>query len=345
MSSKPQQGPDTSSAVLGVLLCNLGTPDAPTPAALRRYLGEFLWDPRVVEAPRPLWWLVLHGIILRLRPRRSAASYAEVWGEDGSPLLSISRRQTLAVEEALNRRLNQPVRVALGMRYGRPVIDEALRELKMNGAERIVVLPLYPQYSASTSASVFDAVARHYLAEREVPHLRYVRDYHDAPGYIRALANSVRAHWAAHGRGQRLLMSFHGIPAEYATRGDPYPRHCARTAELLAAELELAEQDWQLVFQSRFGPREWLQPYCDKTLEALPGEGIKQVDVICPGFTADCLETLEEIALSNAELYRKAGGERLSYIPALNDDAEHIEFLCGLLQQELGHWLKTPASP
>lgn len=332
----------SNSSVLGVLLCNLGTPDAPTPAALRRYLGEFLWDPRVVEASRPLWWLVLHGIILRLRPRRSAASYAEVWGEDGSPLLSISRRQTEAVEAALNRRLNQPVRVALGMRYGRPAIREALSELKMNGVERLVVLPLYPQYAASTSASAFDAVARHYLGEREVPHLRYIRDYHDAPGYIRALANSVRAHWAEHGRGERLLMSFHGIPAEYVTRGDPYPRQCARTAELLAAELALKDADWQLVFQSRFGPREWLQPYCDKTLQALPAQGVKRVDVICPGFAADCLETLGEIALTNARLFREAGGEHLSYIPALNDDAEHIEFLCSLLQGELGNWL-TPA--
>lgn len=340
MASKPAGRPHSSAqSPLGVLLCNLGTPDAPTAAALRRYLREFLSDPRVVEAPRALWWFVLNGFILRSRPRRSAEAYRKVWTGDGSPLLTISRRQTQAVAAALAGRLHQPVRVVLGMRYGRPSMGQAWEELKGAGCERVLVLPLYPQYSASTSASSFDALARLWLGERRLADLHYVRDYHDQPGYIAALAASVRAYWAEHGRGDKLLLSFHGIPQRYAELGDPYPAQCRRSAELLAAELGLADDQWLLVFQSRFGPQQWLQPYCDKTLQALPGQGVKRVDVICPGFAADCLETLEEIAQTNRELFLAAGGERFGYIPALNDRPDHIDFLASLVEHGLGPWL------
>lgn len=329
----------TTRPPLGVLLSNLGTPDAPTPAAVRRYLREFLWDPRVVEAPRLAWWLVLNGIILRTRPRKSAAAYAAIWGEDGSPLLSISRAQAARVQTALSERLAVPVRVALAMRYGTPSIAQGLAELEAAGAERVLVLPLYPQYSATTAASTFDACAKVLSSWREQPSLRFVRDYHDDPGYLDALAASVRAHWAEHGRGDKLVLSFHGIPKTYAEAGDPYPQQCQRTAEQLAARLELAPTQWVQTFQSRFGPREWLQPYTDQTLQALARDGVKRVDLICPGFAADCLETLEENAIGNCELYLQAGGERFEYIPCLNTREGHIEALAALIERNLGGWL------
>lgn len=326
-------------ARVGVLLTNLGTPDAPTPAALRRYLGEFLWDPRVVEAPRPLWWLVLHGVILRLRPRRSAKVYRKIWTEQGSPLLAISQRQAQALQVALEDQLTQPVKVALGMRYGNPSLEQALAELEQAGIERVLVLPLYPQYSSSTTASTFDAVAALCRRRRLIPELRFVRDYHDDPGYIRALAASVLEYREEHGRGDKLLFSFHGIPKEYADKGDPYPEQCRRTAELVAASLGLAEDEWLTVFQSRFGPKEWLQPYTDKTLEALPEQGIGSVDLVCPGFAADCLETLEENALENRDLFLEAGGERFHYIPCLNDSESHIQALAEIVARQLGGWV------
>ncbi len=328
-----------AEAPLGILVSNLGTPDAPTAPALRRYLAEFLWDPRVVEAPRPLWWLALNGVILRVRPRRSAAAYRRVWEADGSPLLSIALRQREALDATLADRLSSPVRVALGMRYGRPALGQALTELTEAGCEKILVLPLYPQYSGSTSGSTFDAVAAGLAGLRRVPSLRFVADYHDDDGYITALANSIRDHWAAHSAGERLLFSFHGIPRSYADAGDPYPQQCRRTAERVAAALGLPQERWQLVFQSRFGPKEWLQPYADKTLEALPGQGVKSVDIICPGFSADCLETLDEMAEENRHVFLRAGGERYSYIPALNDRADHMEALANLIERNMGGWL------
>ena len=324
---------------LGVMVSNLGTPDAPTAPALRRYLAEFLWDPRVVEAPRPLWWLALHGVILRVRPRRSAAAYRRVWEADGSPLLSIALRQREALAATLADRLSRPVRVALGMRYGRPALGRALTELTEAGCEKVLVLPLYPQYSGSTSGSTLDAVAAGLTGLRRVPSLRFVADYHDDGGYIAALASSIRDHWAAQPPGERLLFSFHGIPRSYADAGDPYPEQCRRTAQRVAAELGLPDDRWQLVFQSRFGPKEWLQPYADKTLEALPGQGVKSVDVVCPGFSADCLETLDEMAEENRHVFLRAGGERYTYISALNDRADHIDALADLIERNLGGWL------
>jgi ferrochelatase len=328
---------------IGILLTNLGTPDAPTPEAVRRYLAEFLWDPRVVETPRALWWPALHGVILRTRPRRSAAAYVKIWTDDGSPLLTISRRQQAAIRAALAQRLGRPVPVALGMRYGSPSIAAAMAELKAAGIRRLLVLPLYPQYSASTAASTLDAVAAVMRGWREIPSLRFVRDYHDDGGYIAALADKIRADWGAHGRGERLLMSFHGLPRRYVDRGDPYAEQCRTTARLVAERLGLTDGAWTVTFQSRFGPREWLTPYTDQTLQALAREGVRRVDLICPGFSADCLETLEENAMVNRDLYLQAGGDRFHYIPCLNDDPAHVALLTDLIVRNLGGWATAAA--
>jgi len=322
----------------GVLLANLGTPEAPTPGAVRRFLGEFLWDPRVVEMPRPLWWLILHGVILRLRPSRVAKAYETVWTEDGSPLLSIAKKQAQALRRQLPGQLGGRVEVALGMRYGNPSIEQAMSELRSKGMRRLLVLPLYPQYSATTTASIFDEVFRVLSGWRWVPELRLIQHYHDYPPYIDALAASVREHWDSHGRPDRLLMSFHGIPRRYFDAGDPYFCECQKTGRLLAERLELQDSDWQLTFQSRFGREEWLRPYTDHTLKALGKQGVARVAVICPGFSADCLETLEEIAEQNRELFLHAGGREFRYIPALNDRADHVQALSRLLSEHMQGW-------
>jgi ferrochelatase len=324
---------------IGVLLTNLGTPDAPTPQAVRRYLAEFLSDPRVVETPPALWQPILRGVILRIRPRRSAAAYAHIWTDEGSPLLVISRRQEAAIRAALAQRLGRPVPVALGMRYGTPSIASAMQALRDAGVRRLLVLPLYPQYSASTAASAIDAVARVLRGWREIPSLHFIRDYHDDAGYIAAAAGKIRAHWDAHGRGERLLMSFHGVPQRYVDRGDPYAEQCHVTGKRIAEALGLAEDAWMVTFQSRFGPQAWVQPYTDKTLLSLARQGVRRVDLVCPGFSADCLETLEENAMGNRELFLKTGGERFDYIPCLNDDPAHVDALTSLIVRQLGGWL------
>ena len=326
-----QQPPDRT----GILLTNLGTPDAPTTAAVRRYLREFLSDRRVVEAPRLIWWLVLNLIVLPFRPRRSARLYAKIWTSEGSPLLTIGERQAEALREELAGRLDTPLAVALGMRYGNPSIPSALRSLQEQGCRRVIVLPLYPQYSASTVASTFDALTAELARWRALPSLVLVSGYHDRPGYIRSLASSIREFWAAHGQADRLLMSFHGIPVRYADAGDPYPDECRTTAALLARELGLDDGSWQLAFQSRFGREEWVQPYTVTTLEKWGAEGLDSVDVVCPGFPADCLETLEEIALTNREVFRSAGGGAYRYIPALNDRDDHISVLADIVREYL----------
>lgn len=323
---------------VGILLTNLGTPNAPTPRAVRRYLAEFLGDPRVVEAPRWLWLPILYAVVLTIRPRRSAAAYAKVWLPQGSPLLVIAQRQAEALRRELDGSGDPPVRVALAMRYGQPSLQAGLEQLRDAGVKRVLLFPLYPQYSASTTATTFDRVAALLGSWRQQPALRSIVDYHDDPGYIGALAASVRRHWEQNGRGERLLLSFHGIPQRYADAGDPYPAQCAATAKLLARELGLGDDDWRLCFQSRFGREPWLQPYTDKTLEAWGRAGIKRVDVICPGFSADCLETLEEIAIANRALFERAGGQRLAYIPALNDEANHIAALAAIARRELSGW-------
>ncbi len=316
---------------IGVLITNLGTPDAPTPAALRRYLAEFLWDRRVVDLPRPLWWLILHGIILRQRPRRSAHAYAKVWSEEGSPLLVISQQQQRKLQQKLDGQAPGRYKIVLGMRYGQPTIAAALEALAAAGVTELIVLPLYPQNSCSTTASTFDAVSAILQRVRYVPKLRFIADYHDHPGYIAALANSIRDAWQQQPRGERLLFSFHGTPERFRFEGDVYYNHCMKTAELTAAQLGLGEHDWRVTFQSRFGREEWLKPYTDVTLHKLAEEGLKRLDIICPGFSADCLETLEEIAVENRANFIEAGGSELRYIPALNERDEHIAMMAALL--------------
>jgi ferrochelatase len=324
---------------IGVLLVNLGTPDSPSSADVRRYLKEFLWDPRVVELSRPLWWLVLNMIILNTRPRRSAAAYAKIWTEEGSPLLAISKKQQQALLTALRQRLSVPVEVTLAMRYGNPSIIDGLDALRKAGARRVLVLPLYPQYSATTTASIFDAVTCELRRWRWLPELRFINHYHDNSHYIDALAASVRRYWSAYGEPDMLVISFHGIPKDYFLAGDPYHCECHKTARLLATALDLPQQRWRLTFQSRLGPKKWLQPYTDKTLKELAKQGVKKVHVICPGFSTDCLETLEEIAIENRETFLQSGGEEFRYIPCLNDHSTHIEMLASLVEQHLQGWL------
>jgi ferrochelatase len=315
---------------IGVLLINLGTPDAPTPAALRRYLAEFLWDRRVVDLPRPLWWLILHGIILRTRPARSARAYQRVWREEGSPLLVIARQQQQGLQALLDERATGTWHVALGMRYGNPSVAHAVDELRGQGVEELVVLPLYPQNSCSTTGSSFDALGAALQRHRFVPAQRFIADYHDHPRYIQALADSVRAAWQQHRQPDKLLISFHGTPLRFRDEGDAYYAQCQTTARLLAAALGLTAEQWLLSFQSRFGREEWLQPYTDVTLRALPPQGVNSVDVICPGFSADCLETLEEIAVENRDYFMAAGGRDFHYLPALNAAPAHLALLASL---------------
>lgn len=324
--------------VAGVLVSNLGTPDAPDSAAVRRYLREFLGDPRVIELPRALWWLILNLVILPLRAPRSAHAYAKVWSESGSPLLDITRRQARALQARFAAPFEDRVRVEFAMRYGKPSIDSALRRLADAGVRRLLVLPLYPQYSATTTASTFDALARACGRYRWLPELRFVTDYHDDPGYVHAVADSIRAHWAAHGRGERLLFSFHGLPRRYLLAGDPYHCQCRASARLIAAALELPHEAWQISFQSRVGREEWLRPYTDETLTALPAQGVRRVDVVCPGFSADCLETLEEIDMQNRAAFLAAGGHEFHYVAALNDSAAHIEALATLALRHMQGW-------
>ncbi|SFM56498.1 ferrochelatase [Marinobacter zhejiangensis] len=323
---------------LGVLITNLGTPDEPTPGALRRYLKEFLSDPRVVEVPRLLWWLILNGVILRIRPRRSAEAYRKVWKEDGSPLLIHTKNQCQAISERLHAKYGDHVVVRYAMRYGNPSIASALDDLQAQGVRRLVVLPLYPQYSASTSASTFDALSRDYRQRRWLPDLRFISHYPDYPPYIEAMASQIEAFWAANGRSNMLLLSYHGVPLKYLHRGDPYHCECHKTSRLLAERLGLGADQYMTTFQSRFGREPWLQPYTDETLKSLPAKGVKSVDVFCPGFSADCLETIEEIDEENREYFLEAGGDSFAYIPALNSEPAHIDALVQLIEDNLSGW-------
>jgi ferrochelatase len=329
-----------SPPATGVLLVNLGTPDAPTTPAVRRYLAEFLSDPRVIETPAWLWRPILHGIILRTRPRRSARAYRHIWTDEGSPLLRYSRRLVAALEGRLMERQRDHYRVELAMRYGQPSIGSALEKLLAANVQRLLVVPLYPQYSGSTTGSVFDAVTQVLGRWRWVPEFRFVGHYHDDEGYIGAVAESIRLHQAQHGRPERLLFSFHGLPRSYFLAGDPYFCHCQKTARLVAAQLGLSDTEWAVSFQSRFGPREWLKPYTDKVLKGWAKAGVKRVQVVCPGFAADCLETLEEIAMQNREKFLAAGGTEFGYIPALNDQPAHVEALAEIVERHCRGWRK-----
>lgn len=326
---------------LGILLVNLGSPDAPTPSAVRRYLAQFLSDPRVIEANRFLWWFALHGIILRIRPSRAAKAYKKVWTDNGSPLIHISKLQTLAIQKTLEERFRGHVIADLAMTYGNPSIESGLEALRKAGARRLLILPLYPQYSATTTGAVFDEVTRVLQGWRWLPDLRMINNYHDHPKYIEALANSIKKQWQENDRGELLLFSFHGIPVRYINNGDPYFCHCQKTARLVADKLGLNPNEWKVVFQSRFGREPWLEPYCSVTLQELSKSGIKSVDLICPGFSADCLETLEEIQMENKTLFIEAGGETFNYIPCLNDSKEHISTLCEVLTAHMFGWPET----
>lgn len=329
---------DTPS-VTGILLVNLGSPDAPTRAAVKRYLGEFLWDPRVVETPRWLWWLILRLFILNFRPARSARNYQKIWTDSGSPLVAGSTRLAKALADRLTGRHGDAVRIESAMRYGNPSIPDRLGALREAGARRLLVLPLYPQYSATTTASVFDAVADELKQWRWLPELRLVNGYPDDPAYTGALASSIETHWRTHERGERLIFSFHGIPQRYFSKGDPYHCQCHKTARLVAETLKLEPGQWQVAFQSRFGREPWLAPYTDHVLGALAAEGVFSVDVVCPGFSMDCLETLEEIDMQNREIFLCAGGREFHYIPALNDSTEHVDALERIIDGHICSWL------
>lgn len=338
MSRKPEPAYRHGSAPqTAILFCNLGTPDAPTAPALRRYLAQFLSDPRVIEIPKLAWALILHGIILRVRPAKSAAKYASVWTPEGSPLQIWTEKQAKLLRGYLGERGHHVI-VRHAMRYGSPAIAQTLDELRAAGATRVLVLPAYPQYSAATTASVVDDVARWALKTRHLPELRFVNRYHDDALYIAALADSVRKHWAANGRADKLVMSFHGMPARTLALGDPYHCECLKTGRLLAETLGLAADQYLITFQSRFGKAKWLQPYTAPSLVKLAQQGLSSVDLICPGFSADCLETLEEINQEARAAFLQAGGQTFAYIPCLNDSEAGMRALTALAERHLQGW-------
>lgn len=324
-------GPRRRGVKNGILLVNLGSPVAPTTAAVRRYLREFLSDPRVVDLPKFFWWIILNLIILPFRSAKSAKAYRKIWTDRGSPLVAASH----ALADQLDAALGDENTVRLAMRYGKPEISANLAELREQGMERLVILPLYPQYSNTTTASVFDAVLQQIDSWPYLPEFHFINGYHRNAAYLDAVVNSIRNYWDKHGRGERLLLSFHGLPAKSIDRGDPYFHQCNETAFLVTAKLGLKKHEWQAVFQSRFGRAEWLKPYCVDVLQQLPAQGITRIDVVCPGFAVDCLETLEEIAMTNQSLFIAAGGNQYRYIPALNASREHVQMFTKLVEKFL----------
>jgi ferrochelatase len=330
-----------SIARVGVLLVNLGTPEAATAKALRRYLKEFLSDPRVVEIPRPVWWLILNGIILRTRPRKSAEKYAAIWSSDGSPLRAHTEKQALLLRGYLGERIKSPHMVEWAMRYGSPSIDSVIKQLRAAGCDRILVLPLYPQYAASTTASVYDAVFASVGNMRNIPAIRLVKHFHDHPAYISALATQVHHYWKDNGRPEKLVLSFHGVPRYTLDRGDPYHCECHKTARLLVQELGVDPAMVVTSFQSRFGRAEWLKPYTFDTMKRLGKARTARVDVFCPGFVSDCLETLEEIGMENKAAFLKAGGKEFHHIPCLNERHEWIQALARIAADNLHGWASS----
>jgi len=344
MSKQPKQSEfrHDYTARTGVLLVNLGTPNAPTAGALRTYLKQFLSDRRVIEIPRLLWWPLLHGVILNTRPRQSARKYASIWQDGASPLLTHTREQTEALERLLAARGHDSLVVEFAMRYGDPAVDQVLARMRQQHVERLLVLPLYPQYAAASSASALDAVFDALMRQRNLPELRTIRHFHDHPGYIDALAQQIRAHWQTHGKAEVLLMSFHGLPRYTLDKGDPYHCECLKTGRLLAEALGLTPQEYRISFQSRFGRTAWLQPYTAETLRALGQAATRSLDVVCPGFVADCLETLEEIAIEGAEIFKQQGGGQYRYIPCLNSNTLWVAALADIIEAHLTHWTGQP---
>lgn len=326
----------------GILLVNLGTPDAPTPQAVRAYLKEFLSDPRVVEMPRALWWLILNGIILNTRPKKSAAKYASIWMKEGSPLRVHTEKQAVLLRGYLGQRTKAPLAIEFAMRYGNPGIPGAVRRLKEQNCQRILVVPMYPQYAASTTATVTDVLFREFQQMRNTPALRTIRSFHDHLGYIKALAGNINDYWVKNGRPEKLLMSFHGLPRSTLDKGDPYHCECQKTARLLAQQLGLKPGQYAISFQSRFGTTAWLEPYTAATLKEWGAQRTGRVDVVCPGFVADCLETLEEIAQEGKEIFQHAGGGEYHYIPCLNDRSDWMHALTDLVLDNLHGWLIEP---
>lgn len=323
---------------IGVLVTNLGTPQAPTKQALKIYLKEFLSDPRVVEVPRLIWWFILNLVILNIRPKRSAHAYQTVWTDEGSPLMIHTKNQADKIRKSLHQQYGDDVIVKFAMRYGHPAINEVIDKMLQEGVTKLLVLPLYPQYSASTTASTFDAIAADFTQRRRLPDFRFISHYHDFPPYIKALGDKVKAHWQQHEQADLLILSYHGVPQRYLDNGDPYHCECYKTSRLVAEYLGLDKNKVKTTFQSRFGREPWLKPYTDHTLQALPKEGIKSVQIMCPGFSADCLETIEEICIENRDYFLEAGGERYEYIEALNSDDQHIDALVELINNNLQGW-------
>ena len=323
----------------GVLLVNLGTPDAPTPPAVRRYLREFLWDPRVVEIPRLAWWPILNFVVLPIRSPKSAAKYAKIWTKDGSPLRVYHDRQVQLLRGYLGERLKDPVPVAGAMRYGKPTVAEGLEQLQAKGCTRVLVVPMYPQYAASTTASVKDAMQAALARLRPAPEIRWIDDFHDHPAYAKAIAKNVNDYWLKTGRPDRLVMSFHGLPKRTVERGDPYQKQCMASARMIATELGWNDARTLVTFQSRFGAQEWIGPATASTLAALGKEGTKRVDVICPGFAADCLETLEEIGIEGRRTFLSAGGGEFHYIPTTNDTPSWMTALTAVAAEKLTGWV------
>jgi len=311
----------------GILLSNLGTPAQPTSKAVRKYLAQFLSDKRVINKPTWLWWPILHGIILRIRPKRSAHAYQKIWMDEGSPLLVYSKQQ----QSLLQTELGDSYHVELGMRYGEPSIESAMLELRRLGVNKIVVMPMYPQYSMTTTASTYDEIGRFLQLWDKPPSIQCLHTYYDQPLYLQTVANSIKQFWQQHGVPEKLIMSFHGLPQSYVDKGDPYYEQCLYSANEIAKILKLEQSQWQITFQSRLGVEAWLQPYTDKTLAALAKQGVKTVQVVCPGFPSDCLETLEEIAMQNRDIFMQNGGQEYHYIPALNASPEHIALLKSLV--------------
>jgi len=329
---------------LGILMLNLGTPDAPTAQALRPYLKQFLSDPRIVDTNRLLWWLILNGIILKTRPRKSAHAYQQIWTEQGSPLYTYSLALARKVQERLDKEMRFPVQVQLAMRYGRPSVAQGLERLKEAGARHILVLPLYPQYSATTTGSTFDAIADELKRWRWLPELRFINQYHDHEKYIDALAQSISTPWSQWGQPDRLLFSFHGMPKRYHLAGDPYYCQCRKTARLVAERLQLQDGEWDVSFQSIFGREQWLPPYTLPLVEKWAEQGIAKLDIVCPGFAADCLETLEEVAQGIEHAFLAKGGKSFNYIPALNDSDSHVDLMLALIQQHTQGWACADAA-
>ncbi len=334
--------PHGTPSRVGILLVNLGTPDAPTAAAVRPYLKEFLSDPRVVEIPKLIWWLILNGIILNIRPKKSAEKYAKVWLPEGSPLRVYTEKQAKLLQGYLGDRTQAPFVVDFAMSYGNPSIASVMQKLKAQNCQKILVVPMYPQSAASSTGTVFDLVFRELQKSRNVPAIRTIRNFHDNAAYIKALANNINDYWMKQGRPEKLVMSFHGVPQYTLEKGDPYHCECLKTGRLLAQELGLKPEQYVVSFQSRFGKAEWIKPYTTVTLTELGKQKTKRVDVVCPGFVADCLETLEEIAMEGKEDFQHAGGGEYNYIPCLNDRDEWIHALTDLVLDNLQGWLIEP---